>query len=58
MRKEKEKTTPIAYIFFNAHSLDEYDGYTQADEIPLVYKEKLLLFYNTYHKSFLNTDYI
>lgn len=27
-RKENEKTTPIAYIFFTAHSLDEYDGYT------------------------------
>lgn len=54
-RKENKKILPTAYILFIDHSLDEYDGNIQADEIPLLYKGKLSLFYNVYHKSFINT---
>lgn len=44
----------MAYTSFIAHSLDKYDGNIQADEIPLLYKEKLSLFYTVYHNSFVN----
>lgn len=54
-REENKKIPTTAYILFIARSLDEYGGNTQADEISLPYKEKLSLFDNTYHKSFLNT---
>lgn len=57
-RKENKKNLPTTYILFIAHSLDKYDGNIQADDIPLLYKEKLALFYHAYHNSFLNTDYI
>lgn len=57
-RKENKKILPTTYILFIAHSPDKYDGNIQPDEIFLLYKEKLSLFYNTYHNSFLNTDYI
>lgn len=57
-RKENKRIPPTAYILFIAHSLDEYDRNIQADAISLLYREKLPLFYNTYHKSFLSTDYI
>lgn len=49
---------PTGYILLIAHSLNKCDGNIQVDEIPLLYNEKLSLFYNVYHNSFLNTDYI
>lgn len=49
--EENKKIQAPAYILFIAHSFDEYIGNIQADEIPLLYKEKLSLLYNAYHKS-------
>lgn len=59
--KEKTKhkySTWYIYIFVIAHFLDKYDRNIQADIIPLLYKEKLALFYNACNKSFLNTKNI
>lgn len=49
---------PTGYISLIAYSLNKYEENIQVDEIPLLYNEKLSFFYNAYHNSFLNTDYI
>lgn len=52
-REQKDSTYHIYLVY--CYSLDEYDGNMQTDEILLLYKGKLSLFYNVYHNSFLNT---